>query len=110
MVHSLGEYDVEFDYEVTTGAITLHLKLRGRVSNDVSNECSGHALACNSQLGLRGDHVCRRHKHFPIIECVHCDWLHLQGFHQAKRVSVDKVVTFAHEVGQRLLGELDDKV
>lgn len=110
MLHSLREHDIEFDNEVATGAISLHRQLRGRISHDLPCECAWHTLAHHSEFSLWSDYISGRHKDFPIIECIHCDWLHLQGFNQAQRVRIHKVVSFALEVRQRLLRELDYEI
>ena len=80
VVNPLGKNDVEFDDEVTTGAICSHLKLRGRVRDYVSGESARHSFATHAKLRGGTDDLIRSAKDFPIIEGVDGNGLHLEGF------------------------------
>ena len=96
MVNLLGEDDVELDNEVAFGTVGFGLQRCGCVSNDITSQSAGHALAFDTKLGLRRDNIGRCHEHLPIIKCVHSDWLHLQCLYERQSVRVDQVISVPH--------------
>ena len=78
VINSLGKDDVEFDDKVTTGAICCHLKLCGRVSNNVTSESTRHAFARHAELRCGTDNLIRSAKDFPIIKGINGNGLHFE--------------------------------